>query len=57
VTLFWHDWIEFFFRIDPDGGSGALEWAIVASLGFTSIGFGVLARREWLRARPAEGGC
>jgi hypothetical protein len=28
VTLIWREWIELVFRVDPDRGSGSLEWAI-----------------------------
>ncbi|MDH6521996.1 hypothetical protein M2163_001009 [Streptomyces sp. SAI-135] len=28
LTLFWPDWIDEVFRVDPDQHSGALEWAI-----------------------------
>jgi hypothetical protein len=30
VTLFWHDWIEAVFRVDPDQGKGSAEWLVVA---------------------------
>ena len=32
LTLVWNDWIELLFRIDPDAGSGSLEWAICIAL-------------------------
>jgi len=25
ITLFWHDWIEAVFRINPDSGGGSAE--------------------------------
>jgi undecaprenyl pyrophosphate phosphatase UppP len=50
VTLFWHDWIETVFRVDPDSGSGALEWAIVIVLALAAIGLALAARVEWRRA-------
>jgi hypothetical protein len=28
VTLFWHDWIEVIFGVDPDKGNGSAEWLI-----------------------------
>ena len=49
VTLVWHDWIEIVFALDPDQGSGALEWLIVAvtlAIAVTAI---ALARQEWRR--------
>ena len=51
VTLVWRDWIEIVFGIEPDGGSGSLEWLILGvSLGVT-IGLFLLARYEWRVAR------
>jgi hypothetical protein len=38
VTVVVPDWIELSLRIDPDGGSGGLEWLFV----FFFLGFGVL---------------
>jgi hypothetical protein len=50
ATLLWNEWIELVFHVDPDAGSGALEWAIVAAtLALTAVFFG-LARSEWRRA-------
>jgi len=47
VTLFVPNWIEAFFGVGPDEGSGSLEWAVVAVLFVTAIVSSVLARREW----------
>ena len=49
VTMVWKDWIEIVFGVDPDGGSGALEWAIVAGLLLLAVASGALARAELLR--------
>ena len=48
-TLLWHDWIELVFHIDPDGGSGALEWWIVAVTLTVSLVCFILMRIEWRR--------
>lgn len=47
VTLFWRDWIEIVFQIDPDNGSGVLEWLIVGILLVATIVLFALARLEW----------
>jgi hypothetical protein len=52
VTLVVPDWIEVAFHVDPDGGSGSLEWLIV---GFTATmtvlaGLSVARTRRRLRA-------
>jgi hypothetical protein len=53
VALVWPAWIEAVFGVDPDRGSGELEWAIVAGLAVASVTLGVLARVEWVRRATA----
>ena len=54
ITLLQKDWIEVVFGVEPDAGSGALEWLIVAGLVVLTGAFGLLAGTEWRRA--AAGG-
>lgn len=53
LTLITREWIELVFGVDPDGGSGLLEWAIVVGLAAATVLFGLLARAEWRQAAAA----
>lgn len=53
VTLINRGWIEVAFRIDPDQGSGLLEWLIVGGLLLATVALFALARYEWRRASAA----
>jgi hypothetical protein len=46
LTAIVPDWIEEVFHVDPDSGSGSLEWLIVAALALATITLGALAWRE-----------
>ena len=50
LTILWDEWIELAFRVDPDAGSGALEWSIVGVTAVLSLTCLALARWEWRRA-------
>jgi hypothetical protein len=45
ITLVWPDWIEQLSGLDPDGGSGAVEWGVVAVLAVMGLVFGLRAWR------------
>ena len=53
ITLVWRDWIEVIFNIDPDSGSGSLEWLVVGALLVVTLALITLAGYEWRRARVA----
>jgi hypothetical protein len=50
VTALVPDWIEVVFHVEPDGGSGTLEVAILAALAILTVALAVGAGREWRRA-------
>ena len=53
LTLISHEWIEVLTGMDPDEGSGSLEWLIVVICGVLAVLCSVLARRSWRRVRVA----
>jgi hypothetical protein len=50
LTAIWHNWIEEVFHVDPDAGSGALEWVIVLALALIALSLGAHARKSYVRA-------
>ncbi len=49
VTAIWPTWIERLWEVEPDGGDGSLEWALVGVLAVVTITLSVVARVEWTR--------
>jgi hypothetical protein len=54
LTVFSHDWIETIFGVDPDHGSGSVEWLVVAGLLVAGVLVSAAARVEWRRPRGAD---
>ncbi len=54
LTLITREWVELIFRVDPDGGSGALEWGIAVGLLVLTAVFALLARADHKRLQPAS---
>jgi len=53
LTLVWREWIEAVFHVEPDGGSGTLEWLVVGALVAVTCAFAAAARADW-RQRAAH---
>jgi hypothetical protein len=51
LTLITSEWSELMFGVDPDAGSGALEWGIVIALAVATVAFSLMARAEMKRGR------
>jgi hypothetical protein len=49
LTVFWRDWIEMIFGVDPDHGNGSFENLIVACLFAVAVVLGLWARRTWVK--------
>lgn len=47
VTMVDAEWIEAVFGVDPDGGSGALEWGLALGLGIVAAASALVSR--WSR--------
>jgi len=50
LTLISKDWIEFFFRVDPDAHSGSFEWVVVGAALTLTLALSLAARHEWRRS-------
>lgn len=55
ITAAWQNWIEIVFRVDPDHGSGSLEWAIVIGCVVLCVVSSLVALGEWRKARLLSG--
>jgi hypothetical protein len=55
ITVFWHNWIEAVFGVDPDKSNGSAEWLAVLILACFTVALAADARFQWRRAQRAEG--
>jgi len=53
VTLITRTWVEEIFKVDPDQGSGSLEWIIIGVALMLTVASVMLARGEWRSRRAA----
>ena len=53
ITVSHQNWIEGVFGLDPDAGSGALEWALGVGLTLMAIAAIAMMRYEWSRSKRA----
>ncbi|WP_200952502.1 hypothetical protein [Agromyces sp. Soil535] len=51
LTLVNPEWIEAIFKVDPDRGSGALEWFIVAIFGVLAVVAAALGTKDAIAMR------
>lgn len=56
LTMLWPEWVEEVFGVEPDAGSGALEWAIALGFLVVALILGLLARRGRQRLRTLATG-
>lgn len=54
LTLVSGEWIEELTGLEPDAGSGALEWAIVIGFALAALACGALATRDHKRLRAVS---
>lgn len=55
ITFVSNAWIEVVFHVDPDHGSGFVEWLIVAASALITLALVAGAGYEWRRAGRAIG--
>lgn len=53
LALVWPAWIEAVFRVDPDAGSGSLEWAVAAVFLLLAAGSALTAAGDLRALRVA----
>jgi hypothetical protein len=54
VTALWPTWIESITGLDPDAGSGSLEWGIVAVFAVVALGATAIARHDYRSLKAAR---
>lgn len=55
LTALWREWIEVIFQVDPDGGSGSIERAVLIGSAVAFALFVGVAARDWRRTGLMSG--